>query len=256
MVRGLEKFQEYFKDFADYYTIIGGTACYWNLNEEGLRFRATKDIDLLLIIEKYDFDFNQMLWKFFTDGKYESLYKEVTEQKFYRFSDPANREFPQQVEILCRKPESVQLPVGQVIISIDPEEYFSHLSAIILDDDYYNFTLANSTTFDGLKIANTEALICLKAFAFLNLTERKKNDQKIDDKTINKHKRDVFRLGAVLKGADFVLPDKIKTDILRFITLMEEERPEITAFMKQLGIRDLTFEDVLSALKEGFRLNS
>ena len=37
--------------YEEQYAIIGGTACDILMTEEGLDFRATKDIDLVLIIE-------------------------------------------------------------------------------------------------------------------------------------------------------------------------------------------------------------
>lgn len=51
MVPGLDSFREKFKDYTDYYTIIGGTACDILLSEADLPFRATKDIDMILIME-------------------------------------------------------------------------------------------------------------------------------------------------------------------------------------------------------------
>ena len=42
MVPGLGSFREKFKDYTDYYTIIGGTACDILLSEADLPFRATK----------------------------------------------------------------------------------------------------------------------------------------------------------------------------------------------------------------------
>jgi len=50
MVKGLDKFKEYFKDFSENYIIIGGTACDLWLSENELDFRATKDIDLIIVI--------------------------------------------------------------------------------------------------------------------------------------------------------------------------------------------------------------
>lgn len=52
MVPGLGSFREKFKDYTDYYTIIGGTACDILLSEADLPFRATKDIDMILIMEE------------------------------------------------------------------------------------------------------------------------------------------------------------------------------------------------------------
>ena len=46
MVRGLDIFRQYFKDYAGNYIIIGGTACSELIEDEGLKPRATKDIDL------------------------------------------------------------------------------------------------------------------------------------------------------------------------------------------------------------------
>lgn len=51
MVKGIERFREWFEAYEDQYTIIGGTACDLLMDNEGLSFRATKDIDLVLIIE-------------------------------------------------------------------------------------------------------------------------------------------------------------------------------------------------------------
>lgn len=44
MVTGIESFKEWFKGNESQYAIIGGTACDILMTEEGLDFRATKDI--------------------------------------------------------------------------------------------------------------------------------------------------------------------------------------------------------------------
>ena len=50
MVRGVEKFKEYFRDYTGQYTFIGGTACDIILGNLGEEFRATKDLDMVLIL--------------------------------------------------------------------------------------------------------------------------------------------------------------------------------------------------------------
>ena len=57
MVRGLDLFREHFKDFADRYVLIGGTACDLIMSNVGLQFRATKDLDIVLCIESIDREF-------------------------------------------------------------------------------------------------------------------------------------------------------------------------------------------------------
>jgi predicted nucleotidyltransferase len=49
MVHGLEKFKEYFENHKNQYVFIGGTACDILMNELGAPFRATKDLDIVLI---------------------------------------------------------------------------------------------------------------------------------------------------------------------------------------------------------------
>ncbi len=45
MVRGIEKFIEYFSKYAGQYTFIGGTACDIVLGRIGVGFRQTKDLE-------------------------------------------------------------------------------------------------------------------------------------------------------------------------------------------------------------------
>ena len=51
MVVGLDVFKKYFEQFPDNYIIIGGTACDIIIGEAGFIPRATKDIDIILIVE-------------------------------------------------------------------------------------------------------------------------------------------------------------------------------------------------------------
>lgn len=64
MVPGLGSFREKFKDYTDYYTIIGGTACDILLSEADLPFRATKDIDMILIMEDNFPEFASIFWEY------------------------------------------------------------------------------------------------------------------------------------------------------------------------------------------------
>ncbi len=61
MVRGVEKFKEYFRDYTGQYTFIGGTACDIILGNLGEEFRATKDLDMVLILEELSEEFANTL---------------------------------------------------------------------------------------------------------------------------------------------------------------------------------------------------
>jgi predicted nucleotidyltransferase len=51
MVVGIDKFREFFSNFEDNYIIIGGTACEFHEESFAQIPRATKDIDIILIVE-------------------------------------------------------------------------------------------------------------------------------------------------------------------------------------------------------------
>ena len=45
MVKGINLFREYFRDFTDQYVLIGGAACDISFESNNVDFRATKDLD-------------------------------------------------------------------------------------------------------------------------------------------------------------------------------------------------------------------
>lgn len=59
MVTGFTKFRERFHGFENQYVIIGGTACDLIMESEELPFRATKDIDIVLIVESITVEFGR-----------------------------------------------------------------------------------------------------------------------------------------------------------------------------------------------------
>ena len=63
MVRGVEIFRSFFKEFTDNYILIGGAACDEHMNEAGLTFRATKDLDIILIVETLNAEFVEYFWE-------------------------------------------------------------------------------------------------------------------------------------------------------------------------------------------------
>lgn len=71
MVRGLDIFKHHFKDYSGNYVIIGGTACDIAIDMVGLTPRATKDIDIILVVEALSSDFVEHFWNFIKEGNYE-----------------------------------------------------------------------------------------------------------------------------------------------------------------------------------------
>ena len=117
------------------------------------------------------------------------------------------------------------------------DEELSSLSAILMDDGYYHFTIDNSKKGVAFHPADDLALICLKAKAFLDLSEKKDAGERVDARDVKKQSNDVFRLAATLKIEETIeLPGGIKKDLKRFVNLMYDTSPDIKSIMKIMGI--------------------
>jgi hypothetical protein len=100
VVRGLAIFQEWFKDFENQYVLIGGTAASITMNEAGLPFRGTKDLDIVLHVEVLTPAFGQKFWEFVQAGGYQQKEGDP-EQKpcLYRLQRPQDEDFPHMLEL-------------------------------------------------------------------------------------------------------------------------------------------------------------
>jgi hypothetical protein len=65
MVKGLGIFREWFAAYANQYVLIGGTAASLAMEEAGLTFRATKDLDIVLHVEVLTPAFGAVFWQLF-----------------------------------------------------------------------------------------------------------------------------------------------------------------------------------------------
>lgn len=99
MVTGINGFTEWFKGYEEQYTIIGGTACDILMTEAELDFRATKDIDMVVIIEAVNADFGKRFWEYIKNGGYEHCNKSSGQPQFYRFTHPKSKEYPSMIEL-------------------------------------------------------------------------------------------------------------------------------------------------------------
>ena len=251
MVKGLEIFREHFRNYADRYVLIGGAACDIAMTAAGLAFRATKDLDIVLYVEALDAAFVQAFWEFVRMGGYEVQEKSTGEKQFYRFQKPTNANYPFMLELFSRQPDVLQVADGSHLTPLPVEEDASSLSAILLDNDYYEFIRAGRQEIDGLPMVGAAQLIALKTRAWLDLTERAGRGEQIDSKTIKKHKNDVFRLYQILDPtSDPEAPETVKKDIREFISRMRVEEVDL----KSLGLRTGTRDGILAEISKVYRL--
>ena len=212
--------------FRSHYVVIGGVATVLTLEDRGLPARATKDIDMIIICQPESKFYMKRFWEFVKAGGYK-LWKPDDNKDahpcFYRFIKPDNREFPTQVELFSKVPEYVEVPDDIHVVHIPMEGYTSSFSAIIMDDAYYDFAVSHSEIVDDIRILKPEALIVLKAVAFLENQRLKEKGEFVDQKDIEKHKKDVYRLAYLFDGSErFEVNDTIKERLRTFISEVEK----------------------------------
>lgn len=255
MVRGLDIFKKYFAEFTGNYVIIGGTARDIIIEEAGFEPKGTKDVDIILIVEALNKDFVKTFWEFIKDGEYEVREKNDDDRKYYRFNKPHNEEFPFEIELFSRNPNLLDFDEEAHLTPIPVDEGLTSLSAILLDDEYYQFMIAHSEVVNDLHLAQKEALICLKAKAFLDLSKRREEGGEIDKRKIRKHHTDIFRLALALGSGDyFELPKGIKTDLQQYLKQIAGDLPGKELF-KSMGLSGIDPEEVYAQIFESFQLD-
>ena len=110
MVVGLDRFHEHFAAHEDHYAVIGGTACSMILEEVGIGFRQTGDIDMVLCVEVVDPSFAQSLKAFLDEGGYQVRQRSNGRRKFYRFHKPTDPSYPAILALFARRPEMLEIP--------------------------------------------------------------------------------------------------------------------------------------------------
>ncbi len=249
MVHGLEKFKEYFGDHTSQYVFIGGTACDILMDELGAPFRATKDLDMVLIVEALDSSFGETFWQFIEDGGYEHREKGTGENQFYRFIEPKDKSFPQIVELFSKLPNEFEPSFDRGLTPIHIDDSIVSLSAILLNDEYYNLLLKGKRMVGGYSLITIETVILFKIKAWLDMKVRKETGEEIDTKNIRKHKNDVFRLLVNVSTTSRIEPTSdIQNDVIQFIEQIKEDKPDL----KNLGIRGTSFYEMLEILGDMF----
>ena len=242
MVAGMDAFRRHFAGFEDSFVVIGGAACdEWFTYYQG-RFRATKDIDMVLILEARRPGFFARFWDFIRAGAYRVGQRADGRSTFFRFIEPATPDYPKMIEVFSSAPIEVDVPPGQTVVPVPAGEEASSLSAILMDPDYYRFVLDQRDVVDGLPLIRPSGLIPLKARAWLDLTRRREaGDASVKQGDIDKHRSDVFRLATLLPvGETLPVPATIAEDIrsfLRAFPATSREWAAISASLASTGIR-------------------
>ena len=127
------------------------------------------------------------------------------------------------------------------------DEDISSLSAILLDDDYYEFLKQGEVAVDGVTVLDAAYLIPFKAKAWMNLSDRKSAGEHVDNTNIKKHKNDIFRLTELIDPtAKITVPQGVYTDVQELVQRMQNESVNV----EQLGLKGRTKDQILDELKD------
>jgi len=248
-IRGLTLFGRHFADYRDRYVMIGGVAAWITVDDAGGAFRATKDLDIVLVIEALDSDFVAHFWAFIRAGGYRIKQGDGERPVFFRFQHPSDEEYPVQIELFTRAPEGLAVPEDTKLVPIPTDDSVSSLSAFLLDDAYYTFLLEGRQLLGDITHISVDRLIPLKAKAWLNLSNAKANGEPVDSKNIKKHRNDVLALSQLLSDQPITLPSAVSTDMSTFLERLALEEVNL----KDLKLKG-SLETIIDRLVVGFGL--
>ena len=253
MVRGLQQFREHFAGHEESYALIGGAACDILFGEAGLPFRATKDLDIVLCVEAVSAEFATVFADFLDAGGYHARERSSGRREFYRFHRPSDESFPAMIELFARRPEAQPLPNGAELSPIPVDEDLISLSAILLDENYFEALRNMRVVIDGISLVDARILIPFKAHAFLDLSGRRTKGEKVDVRHIRKHRGDIFRLVQLLPGkGEITVADPIRADLAAFLERVHGD-PDFDYKALKLPV---TLADATAILSRYYRLDA
>lgn len=247
MVKGIEVFRKHFAGYEDKYVLIGGTACDLLFQKNGLPFRATRDLDIILVAEALTPEFGIKFWEFIKNGKYIIQERSDGSPVFYRFRNPQDKVFPAMLELFSRSSKALEPESADPNLTKIPfGDEISSLSAILLNNAYYALLKDGTIQIDGVSLLSDAYLLLFKAKAWLDLSVRKKLGGNVDSRDIKKHKNDVFRLSALLSPTLKVdIQGEVKNDLVEFINACKDDITD----PKSLGLSGLSQSDILERIK-------
>jgi hypothetical protein len=256
---GIDKIREYLGGFNANYVIIGGTAYNLNLKDADLQGRATKDIDMIVVCEAISPEYVRQFWAFVKAGGYKVCRintDDGTKRSYYRFIEPTDSSFPAYIELFSRIPDGILLPDDAHLVHINmDEEYLSSFSAILMDDAYYHYAIAHSREIEGIQVLDKDALIVLKAKAYLNNKKRREQGEEIHQGDIDKHKKNIYGISYLFSGEErYDVPDSVKADLNDFLNALSSDPVSTKAIAKTMGVSEVLMQDFVQQIKNVFQL--
>lgn len=156
------------------------------------------------------------------------------------------------IELFSRNPDFITIKDDAILTPLPIDDDISSLSAILLNESYYQLLKSAVTMVDEVPVLNITYLIPFKAKAYLDLKDRKLNGEHVDSKDIRKHKNDVFRLAQLITlDTRQALLSEIKDDMSKFLLDIKDENIDL----KSLGIKVENKQKLINLLYQCYELD-
>ena len=169
---------------------------------------------------------------------------ETLKYELYRFVN-GRPDYPEMIELLSRHPDILGEPKGLNIEPLPTSEDTSSLSAIIMDDDFYHFTIEHSKLTNGLRHADSAALIALKSRAYLDLLQDKADGKHVNSKDIKKHRSNVLKNVVIMEDSQITAPEPIVACIREFVASIKKEWNTLSEPLAKALDQDPSFIEAL-----------
>jgi len=240
--------------------VIGGCACAEWCGQMEVDFRATQDVDMVLLLESKASGFFTHFWEYVRLAGYELTWRKGDEStRLFRFVKPRDAfAYPKQIELLTGT-DNLEIPEDVHVVHLSLEDEIYSLSAILMHPEYYGLVVKHrSVSRLGLPVVDMEVLPLLKMKAHLNLLKDMQEGRFVSDHDKSKHRNDVFQLATLLPDVSRIeLSEELKSDVRAFLDLFPPEsadwgsvRQHLTRYVVQLP----SAEDLLSRLRSFYQL--
>ena len=128
-------------------------------------------------------------------------------------------DYPGQIELFTRHPDFVLEDETSEVAPLSFDGAVSSLSAIILDDGYYEFIRDNATNVEGITLLDALHIIPLKMRAHSDINRSYEEGRRCNNIDRRKHRSDVARLADLLSpSARLELTGQMRVDAEDFLT--------------------------------------
>lgn len=212
-MKNIKFLSEYMSEYKSDYILIGGNACALHFEKAEAEFRATEDLDIVLLTDGQNEDFYNHLHDFLVENEYTGKVFNGSNPggSAYRFTKTTDGdELPKQIELFSKKPEyfDEKKSTKLHITPIETHDGISNFSAILLDDEVYDFILQSKQEINNISTAHLECILGLKSIAW-HANEILLVDGKSKEINVIKHPADMLRISSIIEAKDFYYPEKI-----------------------------------------------